>query len=541
MSIRLSKRHFSIFAFAVSSSLLACAVQTESTGTTEGAASKAHEPPAHVARGRSSTLQADAPASPTPLSSRGGPVMHNVRAHLIFWLPPGRHFAVDGDDASDNRYEYWLQTFLGDFPSSSLFNILRQYGDNQGTVQGASFADVTLYNAPYPHRGDATDPLFDGDIQGAIRAVWRSSWSAGTEDMYFVFTAANVQSCQGSDLSSCTFAATPTTKTYCAYHSSFSSSPGSVVYANMPSALSLGDCTPPSTPNDPVADATLNVMSHELSEAITDPLGSGWVDASGNEIGDKCAWDFPGPGDDTETVVNGRRYILQAEWNDAANGCTMSMPAITNITPNSGPNGGGTTIEIDGVGFDTAGGTTFRFGGAAASIVSCSSSTRCSVTTPNVGASSSAQTLPVTATVRGFSSTATPTNVFTFTAGPTCNAQESCTGIAFGFPNLVITCPPGSVESFYTSWGSPDAAHAVSANSFTTGMNNVGGTVYACDPSTKSCTAYSIYEPNASYCGPVPPPPSPPATCNGAPKPITKCSATWRCCGVDGWNCGVCP
>ncbi len=31
-----------------------------------------------------------------------------------------------------------------------------------------------------------------------------------------------------------------------------------------------------------------------------------------------------------------------------------------------------------------------------------------------------------------------------------------------------------------------------------------------------------------------------PPTCNGKRQPTTKCSATWRCCGTDGWECGVC-
>ena len=30
-------------------------------------------------------------------------------------------------------------------------------------------------------------------------------------------------------------------------------------------------------------------------------------------------------------------------------------------------------------------------------------------------------------------------------------------------------------------------------------------------------------------------------TCDGDARPTTKCSASWHCCGTDGWNCGVCP
>ncbi len=32
------------------------------------------------------------------------------------------------------------------------------------------------------------------------------------------------------------------------------------------------------------------IASHEVAEAITGPLGTGWYDNSGNEVGDLCSW-----------------------------------------------------------------------------------------------------------------------------------------------------------------------------------------------------------------------------------------------------------
>ena len=40
--------------------------------------------------------------------------------------------------------------------------------------------------------------------------------------------------------------------------------------------------------------ALANVSGHELSEALTDPHGDGWLDNSGAENADKCAWTFSG-------------------------------------------------------------------------------------------------------------------------------------------------------------------------------------------------------------------------------------------------------
>lgn len=61
----------------------------------------------------------------------------------------------------------------------------------------------------------------------------------------------------------------------------------------------------------------------------TDPLGSGWFDATGltGEIGDKCAGVY-GPLDATgaDISINGHRYILQEEWDNAVSGCAISGP-----------------------------------------------------------------------------------------------------------------------------------------------------------------------------------------------------------------------
>jgi hypothetical protein len=59
-------------------------------------------------------------------------------------------------------------------------------------------------------------------------------------------------------------------------------------------------------------DALTTVSSHEVAEAITDPVpGSGWYDDANGEIGDICAWQT--------TPLDG--YVVQQEWSNAANSC----------------------------------------------------------------------------------------------------------------------------------------------------------------------------------------------------------------------------
>ena len=59
-------------------------------------------------------------------------------------------------------------------------------------------------------------------------------------------------------------------------------------------------------------DALTGTSSHELCEAITDPVpGAGWYDNHNGEIGDICAWSF-------KTVAG---YTVQLEWSNAQNAC----------------------------------------------------------------------------------------------------------------------------------------------------------------------------------------------------------------------------
>ena len=59
-------------------------------------------------------------------------------------------------------------------------------------------------------------------------------------------------------------------------------------------------------------DALTSTSSHELCEAITDPIpGQGWYDDANGEIGDICGW---------ETKTLGA-YTVQLEWSNKAGRC----------------------------------------------------------------------------------------------------------------------------------------------------------------------------------------------------------------------------
>jgi hypothetical protein len=91
---------------------------------------------------------------------------------------------------------------------------------------------------------------------------------------------------------------------FCGYHNDID---GQVFYAVMPYPACAG-CTSGLS----VIDALTATTSHELAEAITDPIpGQGWYDDQNGEIGDICAWQTKKLGD----------YTVQLEWSNNAGRC----------------------------------------------------------------------------------------------------------------------------------------------------------------------------------------------------------------------------
>jgi hypothetical protein len=93
----------------------------------------------------------------------------------------------------------------------------------------------------------------------------------------------------------------------------------------------------------------IDTFSHELNEAITDPVGgSGWTDSQGAETGDICGvYGAPlgstNPSDPGHTeynqVINGGKYYTQAEFSNVAfsklgdgKGCALSQAQVQNLT-----------------------------------------------------------------------------------------------------------------------------------------------------------------------------------------------------------------
>jgi hypothetical protein len=238
------------------------------------------------------------PANPTPaLNYNGGPVMTSVTTYAIFWVPPTLQTGVaTGMSAS---YEPVQTSFLSLYPGHGIANNNTQYYMTQRVgffnftdfiLNSGSFGGSYVDTSAYPASGCSSweTPgacLSDAQIQTEIQKVMSlKGWTGGLNKMFFLYTSSGEGSCAGFG---CAYSS------YCAYHSYFYSGSTPVIYGNEPYADSRCQLWSASSPNgDPAADAAASITSHELTEAITDPLLNAWYSTSGEEIGDLCAWNY---------------------------------------------------------------------------------------------------------------------------------------------------------------------------------------------------------------------------------------------------------
>ena len=153
-------------------------------------------------------------------------------------------------------------------------------------------------------------------------------WSNGPDSLFILMTPNGVGSCYNGTGLQCS------TNFYCAYHDSFSLNGQPVVYANEPYDATVSGCDAGSSPNGNDADSTINTISHEQNEAITDPWGNAWQNADGDEIADLCAWNFGNAVggttgiDEYNQVINGHHYWLQQEYSNDGSTCRQSYVGI---------------------------------------------------------------------------------------------------------------------------------------------------------------------------------------------------------------------
>jgi hypothetical protein len=269
---------------------------------------------------------------PLPLTYHGGPVMRTTTTYTIFWLPSGYQFSA--------YYESLIDTYLQDVAAASgstsnVNSAATQYFDTSGPVAysstfGGGWEDWDTFPASGCNDGVDAVCLTQAQMQAEIqRVINTEGWPDGGASLFLLMTPEGVGSCSDGSDQWCVGSS------YCAYHTYFTGGNSQpVIWANEPYDALVSGCSGGNS-NDPDAEATINTISHEMNEAITDPELNAWygVDLS-HEIGDNCSWNFgtalgsEASGQPYNQVINGHYYNLQQEWSNVGGQCVQNYPAV---------------------------------------------------------------------------------------------------------------------------------------------------------------------------------------------------------------------
>jgi hypothetical protein len=218
------------------------------------------------------------------LTYRNGPLLGAVEVTTIFW---GAWWKTAPQSALVAR----LNTFFDDILVSALIDQLKEYGVPGTPIgHGKRVATLTVDQAPSATVDDTAITAF---LQGLLKAG--SVPAAGKNSLYFIYLPSGV---------TVTLSGQASCQAFCGYHDATG---GTTYYAVEPYPDCQGCLGGLSA-----FDALTETSSHELCEAITDPVpGQGWYDDANGEIGDICAWQ-------TKTIG---AYTVQMEWSNSAGAC----------------------------------------------------------------------------------------------------------------------------------------------------------------------------------------------------------------------------
>ncbi|MGI8558041.1 MAG: PKD domain-containing protein [Solirubrobacteraceae bacterium] len=328
-----------------------------------------------------------------PVVYHGGPTLKAHAVYVLYWQPPGYQYGATPADSTQ------FQATLGQYVAgvahdsggpASVFSLDTQYSDFSGPgVYNAAFVAAATDPSAFPPSSSCpgnqiTACVSDQQIQSELSSqIQRNNWGGGAPNshLYFVILPKGVGGC--APTVGCAYQA------FCGYHGDFGLSGNETIYAVVP-YLGVPGCDNYERPNASAADAEIDVVSHEWSEAITDPLGSlctntscpaqvapGWFDNSTQqEIADKCVspntqplfgphsaaglplGGLPPAGSPTRPTgtgtlftqqVNGHGYYAQEEYSNAAAACVQRAAQVSFAAPASG-----LTVSFDGSGSGAA-------------------------------------------------------------------------------------------------------------------------------------------------------------------------------------------
>ena len=242
--------------------------------------------------------------------------------YLVFWGSQWNNNDPSGEAST-------LQSFFGGVGGSSWNNSVTQYceGVRSGTIfcngAGTAAGNSTgqLRGVWYDNSAAApsrpTQSQLGGEATNAASHFGNTSASSNLKVQYAIETATgNSASGFGTQ--------------YCAWHSSTSSAYGLIAFTNAPYITDAGASCGANF-NGLGAKAGMTIVGgHEFAETESDNFpSSGWLDGSGAENGDKCAWIASGQGASANIALGTGTFPVQSLWSNAFNsgkgGCVLSF------------------------------------------------------------------------------------------------------------------------------------------------------------------------------------------------------------------------
>lgn len=269
----------------------------------------------------------------------GGTVMQPyVEIFQIFWNPTNLQTGPSGGFKSTYGGPQTLVAAW--FPTHGLFNTVTEYYQTIGGVTTyinnlGGRAGLVVDTGALPASGCSdslvpipTNCVTDAQLRTKISAVIAAnpSWTPGPTRLYMIYLPKNLGVCFTNG-GACAYT------DFCAYHSYYPSGNTNVIYTVQPYGNANYCWTGAQSPNGDVeADSAATASSHEIHEAVTDPLLNAWFDANGDEGSDKCnfnfgtsTWTTPG-GVPANQMYNGWYFLLQQQWSNHQSACTLHGP-----------------------------------------------------------------------------------------------------------------------------------------------------------------------------------------------------------------------
>jgi hypothetical protein len=257
--------------------------------------------------------------SVSPPSGAAPLVIPHVQVESVFygqaWTsttpPPATQPGVTpAFNAVQVRHE--LNTFLGAITQSGYMDQLNQYGAGRGSFLGA----VSLNG---PAAGSA--PVAESQITGMLdfQIGLHQLFAPNASMVYVVFLPPKVQDAYDLSISAV------------GHHNSFTDSAGQTVYYAVVLDPIGNLIYTGRTGSETTFQYQTEALSHELAEAVTDPiLGKGWQDSSHNEIGDIPQQTLP------IAVGNYQGYMVADLWSNTANASVLPPNGTAALSSGNG-------------------------------------------------------------------------------------------------------------------------------------------------------------------------------------------------------------